>query len=388
MDPAITSSNSLILILRNKKYLAPAVVFFTMNILFGTWAIYIPSIQSKLGIDEGALGFAVFFMALGTLIMLFSAPLIIAKVGVGKATAYGGVILILSLVVPFIAENYYVLCIGMLILGLTTGFTDISMNTLVAELEKKEDVHIMSAKHGFFSLGGMVGAGVGTFFLPHVEKPLNHALVVIGICMVVHLILVKNYSKISSEEVERVAFSFKQFKPLFWFGIIGFFVMASEGAILDWSALYLEKVSNAPEKLIGFGFTAFSLTMALGRFTGDGLSIRFGSKAIMIGGTALGAIGFGLVLLENTWVAIGGFGLVGLGLSTIVPELFRLGGKTKGVDSSQGVSFIAGSGFIGFLLGPVFLGFLARLSSLKLSFIALLCFTLIALVSSMNLKKI
>ncbi len=381
-----SSKNALLVILQNTKYLAVAFVFFTMDALVGTWAIYIPAIKEALDINEGEIGFAIFFMAMGTLTMLFTAPLIINKTGVGKSTAFGCILLLLSMLIPFLASTYYMLCFGLYLTGVTLGFTDISMNTIVTEIEKKEKVHIMAANHGFFSLGGMVGAGVGTFFVPYVENPLHHALVVVGIFMLIHLILMQKYLHEVSDEVEQMSFRFKNLKPLILFGIIGFFVMASEGAIVDWSALYLEKVSKSPEALIGLGFTAFSLTMALGRFVGDAVSIRFGSKRIMIYGSALGALGFALVLIETTIVAIIGFGLVGLGLSIIVPELFRLGGRTEGIESSKGVSFIAGSGYIGFLLGPVFLGFLANASSLKLSFIALLFFVLIAFVGSLYIK--
>jgi len=139
--------------------------------------------------------------------------------------------------------------------------------------------------------------------------------------------------------------------------------------------------------MIGLGYTAFSITMAIGRFLGDEISSRYGSKQLIILGSLLGSLGFGCVLLVNPiWVIIG-FGLVGLGLSVIVPELFRLGGKTNGVESSQGISFISGTGFLGFLVGPVLLGFLADLSTLKLSFIALLCFTVISMLIALGLKK-
>lgn len=381
------SKNSFIRILSHKRYASPAMVFLIMNVLFGTWAIYIPTIKNKLQIDEAAIGLAVFFMALGTLTMLFLAPYIIKKWGAGRATAFGGLAMILCFAGPFMAQTYLMLCMGLYLVGVATGFTDIAMNTLVTEIEKEDRIHIMSTNHGFFSLGGMISAGIGTFFLPYVNVPLYHMLVVIGICLVIHLFLVKNYFHIRSDIVEKPGFDLKQFRPLVLLGIIGFFVMASEGAIVDWSALYLEKVSLAPEAFIGFGYTAFSFMMALGRFLGDTISQKYGSRNIILLGSFLGALGFLCVLLEFTALAIFGFGLVGLGLSAIVPELFRLGGKTKGVDSAKGISFVAGSGFVGFLLGPVFLGFLARASSLKLSFTALFLFTVISLLAGFRIKK-
>ncbi len=377
---------SLKLLFSNPRYFAPALVFATINVLYGTWAIYIPRITAKLEIDEGQLGIAIFCMALGTLTMLMIAPKIISLFGVGKVTAFGIIIFLFSFIIPFSTGQYFWLCIGMYFVGATSGITDIAMNTLVTEIEKEDKIHIMSANHGFFSLGGFLGAGIGGFFLSKELIPLHHLLVVILIMLILNIIFVKNYLSASSKSIEENTFRLKNFKPLMMLAIIGFFVMASEGAIVDWSALYLEKVSLAKASLVGLGYAAFSATMAFGRFLGDSISEKYGSKPLIIGGSILGAIGFGFVLLVQPLIAIVGFGLVGLGLSVIVPETFRLSGKTKGIESSQGISFIAGSGFIGFLIGPVFLGFLADISSLKLSFFALLGFILISFLLAFRLK--
>jgi len=155
-------------------------------------------------------------------------------------------------------------------------------------------------------------------------------------------------------------------------GVVSFIVMGSEGAIVDWSGLYLQEVSRAPEFLLGAGFLAFSATMTLGRFVGDGISARIGSIRIVILGIAIAILGYGSVLATHTLLAITGFALIGLGFSVIIPELFRIGGNIRGVESSQGVAFIAGTGYTGFLMAPPVLGFLAESFSLKLSFVSLL----------------
>ena len=374
------------LIFSKGKYFAPALVFASINVLFGTWAIYIPRIKSSLQIDEGQLGIAIFFMALGTLTMLFLAPRIIRRFGVGKVTGYGIIFFLFSFIIPFIADQYHWLCAGMYLVGATSGITDIAMNTLVTEIEKEDQIHIMSSNHGFFSIGGFLGAGIGSFFLSDATLPLYHLLVVIGLLFILNMIFLKYYFSSSSKSLEENTFQIANFKPLFILAMIGFFVMASEGAIVDWSALYLENISLAKASWVGLGYTAFSATMAIGRFLGDGISSKFGSKSLIIGGTILGAVGFGCVLLIQPFLVIIGFSLVGLGLSVIVPELFRLSGKREGIEPSQGISFIAGSGFIGFLIGPVFLGFLADYANLKLSFWALFGFIILALLMSLKLK--
>lgn len=375
------------LILSKGRYFAPAIVFATLNILIGTWAIYIPRIKASLEIDEGELGIAIFCMAIGTLLLISIAPRVMERIGVGRATAFGVFIFIFTFVVPFTTNSYSWLCIGMFFAGAFSGFTDVAMNTLVTEIEKSDKLHIMSVNHGFFSLGGLLSGGIGGYYLSKSTAPIQHLLVVMTIVLLINLLVVKHYFNIVAKNEEKNSFKLKNFKPLIALGIISFLVMASEGAIVDWSALYLEKISKAPLSWLGLGFTAFSATMALGRFFGDAISLRLGSRAIILIGSAVATLGFATVLLvDPLWVIIG-FSLVGLGLSVIIPELFRLGGKTKGIPSAQGISFISGVGFFGFLFGPVLLGFLADFSSLKLSFLALLCFTIVCLLLGLQLKR-
>ena len=379
--------NSLRLILTNKSYFAPAFVFATINVLYGTWAIYIPEIKSKLQINEGDLGLAIFCMAVGTLIMILLAPKFINFFGVGKATFFGVLLFLFSFIVPFATNQYLWLCMGMFTVGLFAGFTDVSMNALVSEIEKRDQIHIMSANHGFFSLGGFLGAGIGGLFLTKDILPVNHLLVVIFILLVINLIFFKNYIKISSLKLEDNKFNFSLVTPLIVLGIISFFIMATEGAIVDWSALYLEKVSLAKLSWLGLGYTVFSATMALGRFFGDAISKRFGSKPLILGGVFIATLGFVCILLVQPIIALIGFGLVGIGLSVVIPEIFRLAGTFKGLDASVGISFVSGIGFLGFLVGPVLLGFLAELSSLRLSFFVLLIFIVISFFTALTLKR-
>jgi len=379
--------NSLRLILTNGKYFAPAFVFATLNIIFGTWAIYIPAIKARLGISEGDLGLAIFFMAFGTLIMITLAPKLINRLGVGKVTSFSLFFFLFSFIIPFSAGQYVWLCFGMFIVGLFSGLTDVAMNALVSEIEKRDNVHIMSANHGFFSLGGFFGAGIGGLFLTKDIQPIQHLLIVILILLLINLVCIRKYYKVASEKLESNTFKFKLMTPLIILGIIGFFIMATEGAIVDWSALYLEKVSLARLSWLGLGYTLFSVMMAFGRFFGDAISKGLGSKPMILGGIFIASIGFSLILLVSPVIALIGFGLVGLGLSIVVPELYRIVGKSKHIDTSVGISFVTGIGFTGFLIGPVLLGFLAEISSLKLSFLVLLIFVVISFFTALTIKK-
>ncbi len=377
---------SLRLILSNPRYFGPSWVFASINILFGTWAIYIPTVKDQLDINKADLGIALFFLSLGVFIVFPVAAKIINRLGVGKATWYGIIFSSVAALFPLLAPNYYSLMAGLFLLGAGNGFTDIAMNTLVTEIEKEDRQNFMSASHGFFSLGGVI-AGLGSFLIFKINNPALHMLYAVILVLVVNFIFHKHYSHIVAAPVEKEPFSLKLFKPLLVLGIISFVVMGGEGAIVDWSGLFLKEISMAPETLIGTGFLAFSVMMTLGRFLGDSISAAIGPIKIVALGAAIAILGFVFVLTTYTYMAIVGFALTGLGFSVIVPELFRIGGTVKGVDSSQGVSFIAGTGYSGFLIGPVVLGFVAESFSLKYTFVILMVCTIVVFGATLRLHK-
>ena len=373
---------SLRLILSDPRYFAPAWVYASLNLWFGTWAIYIPTVQAKLGIDKARLGIAIFFLALGVFTVFPFASRLVNRLGVGRATWLGVCGASLAALLPLVAPNYLTLVLSLYLFGISNGFTDIAMNTLVTEIEKEDGRHFMSAAHGFFSLGGIL-AGLGSFLIPRIGNPPLHMGVVILGVFAVNFDLRKYYLGIRASAVEKEPFSLRLFRPLMLLGIISFVVMGGEGAVVDWSGLYLKEISQAPEFLWGAGFLAFSTTMTLGRFLGDGISARIGSVRIVGLGSLVSLMGYLAVLSTMTPAVVAGFALIGLGFSVIVPELFRIGGKVRGVDSSQGVAFIAGTGYAGFLTAPPILGYLAENFTLKTVFWVLLgCANLVLLATS------
>ncbi len=382
--------NSLQLILTRLRYFGPAWVFASLNIMTGTWVLYIPKIRERLSIDDAQLGVALFCFALGTLVMIPLSSLLIKKIGVGKVTLLSIVAFSILFLVPIVVPSYVLLCIALFVVGLAACLTDVSMNALVSDIEQEDDVHFMSASHGFFSLGGVIGAGIGSLLIVHIELPFIHMTYAAIFVIITNLFLAKAYFDIKGkiEDSERKSNPLKLMKPLFGLTVIAFLIMGSEGAIEHWSKLYLQDiVLITSEKISGFGFVAFSAMMTLGRFFGDAVSKRFGSLSIIIGGCVISILGFFAVLGAQLVITILGFGLVGLGFSVIIPELFRLAGKTKGVSAAEGISFVAGFGYLGFLLSPPILGFLSKIESLKLSFMALLIAAVTAMVITFFLNR-
>ena len=365
---------SLNLILSDTRYFAPSWVFACVNILTGTWILYLPFIKQKFDLNDGQIGFALFFTALGLLISIPFVPYINKKIGVGRSTKIGIIALAILFNFPLLAPTYISLCICLLIMGVFSGFTGISMNALVATIEKKENQNFMSATHGFFSLGGFIGAGVGSLLMSQFSNPSFHMLVITIFIILTSFLLAKNYENIKNipvqESIKKVSV-FRYLKPLLVLSIIAFIIMFNEGAVEHWSNLFLFDVVQVSESKAGLGFIIFSLTMTIGRFLGDGVSYKIGAIKTIFFGSVVAFIAYMLIITANLYVSVLGFGLLGFGLSVIIPEIYRLAGKTKEIDTSLAVSFVSGFGFVGFLIGPVLLGAISNWSTLTSSYLFL-----------------
>jgi fucose permease len=372
---------SLQLILTNLKYFAPSWVFSSINILIGTWVLYLPHIKMKFELDDSQIGVALFFTACGLLVSIPIVPYINKKIGTARSTKIGVIFFAILFNLPLLATSYTLLCASLFITGIFSGFTDVSMNALVSIIEKRDKQNFMSAAHGFFSLGGFIGAGIGSFLISRFSNPGYHMLLMSSFVILTTLLLSNKYEKIKEPTREEAMASnniFKNIIPVLGLSIVAFIIMFNEGAVEHWSNLFLFDIVHVSESQAGFGFVIFSLTMTLGRFLGDGISQKIGAIKTLSYGCLIAIAAYCLILVANAYVSVLGYGVLGLGLSVIIPEIFRLAGKTKHINTSVAISVVSGIGFIGFLIGPVLLGFISNWSNLIMSYAFLLILVVIA----------
>jgi MFS family permease len=379
---------ALVLILKSKLFFAPAFLFLTLNLCVGTWAVSIPQIKAEIGFSESELGLAILCFGLGTFFMLFLTPIVIQRLGLPQVCIIAVTGVCFASILPFLAISYIMLCLFLFVLGIFTGLIDIAMNTIVSQIEQDYQVNIMSANHGFFSLGGVVSGGLGALCLSQFEVvPLWYVVSLSVLLAILNLYLFRFYNGINIAKSESNSFDFSYLKPLFMLLVVGFICMGAEGAVADWSALYLKDISKAEPVWLAVGFLSFSVFMTLGRFLGDNLSDRFGSYKVVYIGLTVSLLGYTAVLLKSAFWSILGFGLIGLGLSVVIPELFRISGQYKHLEKSRAISLVAGAGYIGFLIGPVVYGFIAEVTDLWWSFLSMSVMVFLVLAMIFFAKK-
>jgi fucose permease len=264
--------------------------------------------------------------------------------------------------------------------GAAGGCLDVAMNAQGIAVERGYRRPVMSSFHGMFSLGAMVGAGT-TGVLASLGVGMMAQFLAIGALTLLLGPLAKCAMLPAGADsgAQGPGFALPS-RSLLALGAIAFCGLLGEGAIGDWSAVYLHRSLSADTEVAAMAFAVFSLTMALGRFTGDRIVARFGGGAVVCGGGALAALGLGgTLLIGRPEVAVIGFGLVGAGLSCVFPVALSAATRMPGMSAGSAIAGVCTIGYLGFLIGPPVIGGLAELTSLPAALGAVvLLFVLIA----------
>jgi hypothetical protein len=338
---------------------AVSAVFLLLGLGAGIWAVHIPLIQARLGINPSILGLALFVMAIGAVLAMPLTGWAIARFGSRLPAAFLTIAYTLATPLPIISGSVGMLFATIFLFGFTMGGLDVAVNVQASEVEGARRRPTMSSFHGFFSVGGLAGAITGAALIGagwgNGEGAATVALILLGPAILSATALFP--SKRPVDPGPRFALPNR---AVLGIGVLAVLCFALEGAVTDWSALFLTSVKGASPTMAATGFALYSLAMAFCRLTGDPVVARLGSRTILIGGGLLVATGMG-VALASPWPLVGalGFGLIGVGASNIVPVLFSAAARTPGVKASVGVAAVATLGYSGFLATPPILGVVA-----------------------------
>jgi fucose permease len=248
--------------------------------------------------------------------------------------------------------------IALFIFGGSIGAMDVSMNANAVVVERKLGKAVMSSSHGFWSLGGFIGGGLGGVVIQNFGH-MAHALLATAAALVtVGLAFRPVVSDDHPVTQERQRFSLPRDPTIYIIGFMALLCMNSEGAVLDWAALYMRQELGADIATAGFAFAFFSGAMAVMRFAGDGIRDRYGAVSTFRISAIVSALGMLIAGLSPwPWLTIVAFAMCGLGVANLVPILFSAAGNQEGVSSGAGMSVVTTMGYSGILVAPSLIGF-------------------------------
>jgi MFS family permease len=361
---------------------ATAIYFALCGLFFGTWASFIPYVKEKFSLNEAELGLLLLCIPIGTLMANPLSVLLLSRWGAARSTWIFIIAMGITFAIPVVASELIFVVIGLILGGATFAIGNIAMNTCASDLIDSTGISLMSACHGMWSLGAMLGA---LFSVPsviflmqsevhNINPYLAYEILFLAITILIAFLFKRDLLEIHENWKRNRSsatglFTFKPNKALWVLITICLCTYLTEGTMADWSAVYLKEEVEAPEYMVGWGFSVYAFFMAMGRFAGDLYIARHGYRKVLMAGGYLVIAGLlTLILVSNPWWIMLGFMLIGLGISNASPILYGEAAKVPGLPSGVGLATLNSFAMVAFLGGPVLIGFIAKAFDLRLAF--------------------
>ncbi|WP_375568361.1 MFS transporter [Ahrensia marina] len=346
-----------------KHRVAVSIMFLMNGLLVGGWAPAIPVFKDKHGLAESELGLMILLIGIGSLLTMPITGAIIARRGSTGILVLAAWLCVPLLPLALFAPNLWLAGIALLLFGGGLGSMDVAMNANAARIEDHHSKAIMSSCHGFWSLGALIGSGVGGTLLGLFglgTQALSIAcLMLLGTFIAMSRLMRDEVER--GEGIEKPKLALPRTLTIYLVAIIAFAGFTAEGTVLDWAALFLREDRNVPEWMAGYAFAAFAGTMALVRFVGDPVRNRLGDLRTMQISASLALVGFLMAgLAPNLTGTLLGFAIAGLGLANVVPIAFAAADRVPGIPRGIGISVATFCGYAGILVAPPLIGFVAE----------------------------
>ncbi len=362
------------------EFVSTRLAFFIAGLITSSWAPLVPFAQARTGLDAGGLGLILLCLGGGAILGMPLSGALAARWGCRAVVTVSA--LAVAFLLPFLAvvTPWWLLGGVLLAFGLAMGVMDCTMNLQAVMVERSSGRVMMSGFHGLYSLGGVAGSGISSFLLILGMTPvwcaLTASLASVGLLVLARPGLLPRQDS-HDQDGGGPLFAIPHGMVLA-IGAACFILFLTEGAVLDWSAVFMTRLDGVDAGRAGLAYAAFSITMTAGRLAGDRVVRSLGPIRVLVVGATLAAMGLGLALLSPHWLlALSGFALVGAGCSNLVPVLFSAIGKQRTMPEHLAVPAVSTLGYAGILAGPAGIGAIAHLTSLPIA-LALLAVALLA----------
>ena len=362
------------------------IAFFIAGFAMAAWAPLVPLAKARAQLSEGSLGLLLLGLGAGSILAMPLAGYLCARWGCRRVIVGASMLICLMLPLLASAATLPLLIAAVLLFGAGMGAIDCAMNIQAVLVEKASGRPMMSGFHGLFSVGGILGAGGMTALLALGLTPTLAALCVVAVTLAAVIKAAPHLLPYGNES-DGPLFAVPRGIVLF-LGALCFIVFLTEGAMLDWSAVFLVSERGMEPAYAGLGYAAFATTMTIGRLTGDAIVARVGGARVTFFGGLCAAAGLALSLAVPAWpAALLGYALIGAGCSNIVPVLFTAVGRQTTMPQSAAIPAMTSLGYAGILVGPAFIGFVAHGSSLSIALGVLIVLLLFVAASGRYLRN-
>ncbi len=345
--------------------------FFMAGFGLAVWAPLVPYVRERIEMSDAPFGVLLLCIGIGSLSWMPLSGLLVSRLGIRPVVLGAVALLGVALVGMALADSVWLMALALFCFGGSLGVIDVVLNIQSVLVETAVGRRMMSNFHGMFSLGAIVGALAMTLQLSMGLSAEFGTLSMTAVVVIANLSVARGFLP---NRAPGGGLAFVRPRGLVLLaGLLCFAVYLAEGAVLDWSALYLTGEKSLEVSLGGLGYAAYTLMVTIARFGGAPVINRLGPARVIALGGLVAALGIALTLSTTSWpLALLGYGLCGLGCANVAPVLISSLSRQTIMPMHTAVTVATTIGFPGVLAGPALMGVVAQLFSLGAAFFMLM----------------
>jgi MFS family permease len=363
--------------------IAVSALFLTNGALFANILPRYPEIKSALGLDNVGYGLAIAAFPAGAIAAGLLAAVLIRRFGSGRMAVFGTVFTALGLLAAALAPSGLLFAVALLIGGASDAITDVAQNAHGLRVQRRYGRSIINGFHAIWSIGAVLGGGMAAAAIA-LQLPLGVHLGISTVVFAIVALIALRFclpgrddhdaeadAEATAEPAELKSALRRAVSPRLVMILIALTLIAMAGAVAEdagnsWATLYLGESLGAAAAIAPLGFIALVGAQFIGRMLGDGMTDRFGQRAVARVGGLIAAVGMTLALIfPSVPGTIAGFAAVGFGIATLIPAAMHAADELPGLRPGVGLTIVSWLLRLGFLLSPPFVGFIAETESLR-----------------------
>lgn len=382
--------------------IAVSALFLTNGALFANILPRYPEIKAALGLDNAGYGLAIAAFPAGAIAAGLLAAVLIRRFGSASIAVFGTIATGLGLLAAALAPSGILFAVALLLGGASDAITDVAQNAHGLRVQRRYGRSIINSFHAIWSIGAVLGGGMAAAAIA-LRLPLGvHLGISTAVFAAVALTALwfclpgrdeEEDAEATAEPIELRAAVRRAVGPRTVMIIIALTLIAMAGAVAEdagnsWATLYLSESLGAAAAVAPLGFIALVGAQFIGRMLGDGMTDRFGQRAVARVGGLIAAAGMTLALVfPSVPGTIAGFAAVGFGIATLIPAAMHAADELPGLRPGVGLTVVSWLLRLGFLLSPPFVGFIADTQSLRAGLIVAPAAALVAVLLAGVLEK-
>lgn len=367
---------------------AVAAIFFVNGAVFANVVPRYPELKAHLDLSNAAFGSAVAGYGLGALLLGLAAGVLLGRWGSARTAWVSTFVVSLNVVLLGLAPTWWALAAVLFVAGTFDSIADIAVNAHGLRVERLYRRSILNAFHGLWSVGAVVGGGMGAaaagLRIPLVWHFGAVAVIFAGAALVLSRFLLpgpddparpsgagRRSGAGGPSGAGRPAGTVWRRRVLWKIVALG--TIAGSAQLIEdvgatWSPLYLRGDLGAGAALAGAAFIALQAAQTVGRLLGDRLVTRYGDRAVARVGATMAALAMATALaVPSVPLTVCAFGVAGLGIGTLIPASLRTVDEIPGLPPGVGLSLVGLGNRVALLGAPPLVGMVADVAGLRVA---------------------